>query len=123
MKITEVAFFAYATDDMKRAREFYEGFLGLKPNNEFPGTGNSNWIEYDIGSTTLGIGHAPDMWKPSQDGGSAALEVDDFAAWEQRIKDSKVKVRMGPYDFPTCKSIMIYDPDGNTIALHQRKKK
>jgi predicted enzyme related to lactoylglutathione lyase len=123
MKIIEVAFFAYATNDMKRAREFYELFLGLKPNNDYPGTGNANWIEYDIGATTLGVGHAPEMWNPSPDGGSAAFEVDDFDAWKQRIEDFNVKVRTGPYDFPSCKSIMIYDPDGNTVTLHQRKKK
>jgi predicted enzyme related to lactoylglutathione lyase len=123
MKIIEVAFFAYATNDLKRAREFYEGFLGLKPNRDYPGTADSNWIEYDIGQTTIGVGHAPDMWKPSADGGSAALEVDDFDAWLQRISDLKVKVRTGPFDFPSCRAIMISDPDGNTLTIHQRKKK
>jgi len=49
MKITEVAFFAYAVSDMKKARAFYEGVLGLKPNSEYDGSGNAQWVEYDIG--------------------------------------------------------------------------
>ena len=61
MKITEVAFFAYAVSDMPKARAFYEDVLKLKPNSEYDGSGNANWVEYDIGATTLGIGCAPGM--------------------------------------------------------------
>jgi hypothetical protein len=35
------------------------------------------WIEYDIGHGTLGIG-CSEKWKPSEDGPSVALEVQDF---------------------------------------------
>lgn len=44
---------------MNKARPFYEGVLGLKPNSEYDGSGNPNWVEYDIGTSTLGIGCAP----------------------------------------------------------------
>ena len=50
---------------MKRAREFYEGVLGLKPTMESAG---GLWVEYDIGSGTLAIGCYGDAWKPSADG-------------------------------------------------------
>jgi catechol 2,3-dioxygenase-like lactoylglutathione lyase family enzyme len=32
MKIKDIAFVCSAVSDMKRARAFYEGILGLKPN-------------------------------------------------------------------------------------------
>ena len=80
MKITEVAFFAYAVSDMKKARAFYEGVLNLRPNSEYDGSGNPNWVEYDIGAATLGIGCAPGMFDPSPKGASAALETEDFAS-------------------------------------------
>ena len=31
LKVTEIAFSCYAVTDMARARDFYEGVLGLKP--------------------------------------------------------------------------------------------
>ena len=31
LKVIELAFCCYAVTDVKRAREFYEGVLGLKP--------------------------------------------------------------------------------------------
>jgi len=40
--------------------------LNLKPNSEYDGSGNPNWVEYDIGSATLGIGCAPGMWSLDQ---------------------------------------------------------
>ncbi|MBV8588140.1 MAG: VOC family protein [Verrucomicrobia bacterium] len=121
MKITDVAFFAYAVSDMKTARAFYEGVLGLTPNSEFDGSNNAHWVEYDVGSATLGVGCAPGMWEPSPKGASAALEVDDFGAAVDAIKAQEIPVVMGPHDFPTCEMIVIADPDGNRITLHKRK--
>lgn len=121
MKITNIAFIAYAVSDIKRARAFYEDVLGLKPNTEFDGSKNANWVEYDIGTGTLGIGCAPGMWEPSEKGASAALEVDDFEAALKLVKDKNVPVVMGPNDFPTCHMIVLADPDKNRITLHKKK--
>lgn len=123
MKIKEVAFFCYAVSDMKKSRPFYEGFLGLKTNSDFDGTTNPQYVEYDIGPTTLAIGSAPGMWDPSEKGASAALEVDDFDATLKEIGDKEITVVMGPNRFPTCQMIVIADPDGNRITLHKRNKK
>jgi len=122
MKINEIAFFAYAVSDMKKARPFYEGALGLKPNSEYDGSGNPNWVEYDIGTSTLGIGCAPGMWDPSPKGASAALEVDDFEQALAMVKAKNIPVVMGPHDFPSCRMIVIADPDGNRLTLHKRKR-
>ena len=121
MKITDISFFAYAVSDMKNSRTFYEGVLGLTPNSEYDGSGNPNWVEYDIGNGTLGIGCAPGMWDPSPKGASAALEVDDFDAAVETMKEKNVPIIMGPHEFPTCRMVVIADPDGNRLTLHKRK--
>lgn len=122
MKITDIAFFAYAVSDMKKARAFYEGVLGLKPNSEYDGSGHPNWVEYDIGAGTLGIGCAPGMWEPSDKGASAALEVADFDEALATVKAQAVPIVMGPHDCPVCRMVVIADPDGNRITLHKRKR-
>jgi predicted enzyme related to lactoylglutathione lyase len=122
MKIIDISFFAYAVSDIKTARAFYEGVLGLLPNSEYDGANNPSWIEYDIGAGTLGIGCAPGVWDPSPKGASAALEVDDFDAALEAVKERKVPIVTGPHEFPSCRMIVIADPDGNRLTLHKRKK-
>jgi predicted enzyme related to lactoylglutathione lyase len=123
VKIIDIAFIAYAVSDIKKARAFYEGVLNLKPNSQYDGSGNPNWIEYDIGSGTLGIGCAPGMWDPSTKGASAALELDDFEQALATVKAKSIPIVMGPHDFPSCRMVVIADPDGNRITLHKRKPK
>jgi predicted enzyme related to lactoylglutathione lyase len=122
MKVVDIAFFAYAVSEMKKAREFYEGVLKLRPNGEYDGSANPNWVEYDIGGGTLGIGCAPGMWDPSPKGASAALELADFDEAVAEIKAQAIPIVMGPHEFPSCRMVVIADPDGNRITLHQRKK-
>ncbi len=119
--ITGIAFCAYAVSDMKKARAFYEGVLGLKPGKDYDGTNSENWIEYDIGASTLGVGCSPE-WKPSPDGMSAALEVDDFDTFVALLKEKNVAFKDGPYDMPSCNMLVINDPDGNKVVIHHKKK-
>jgi predicted enzyme related to lactoylglutathione lyase len=119
IRYKEVAFTCYAVTQMPRARKFYEGVLGLKPAREF----SENFVEYDIGRDTIAVGCAPAQWKPSRDGTSAALEVEDFAATVQHLKKKKIKFAIGPMENPRCWMVGVRDPDGNMIVLHQRRKK
>lgn len=116
--ITEMAFTGTPVRDIKRARAFYEGVLGLKPTMESAG---GMWVEYDIGGSTLGIGCYGDVWKPSSDGTCVGFEVDDLAAEVARIKSKGVPVHMDVTDTPICRIAIISDPDGNRILLHKRK--
>jgi catechol 2,3-dioxygenase-like lactoylglutathione lyase family enzyme len=79
MKIVEIAFSVYPVTDLKRARAFYEGTLGLKPATAYEGDG-TGWVEYEIGPSVLAIGAGSEHFKPSAHGGSVALEVEDFPA-------------------------------------------
>jgi predicted enzyme related to lactoylglutathione lyase len=118
IKVTELAFCCYAVTDMARARGFYESVLGLKPAT-VTDTAVGKWVEYEFGPYALAIGAAPG-WKPSPDGCSAALEVEDFDAAIAHLRANKVQFRMDPFPTPICRMAMIFDPDGNTICIHKR---
>ncbi len=121
MNITEIAFSTYPVLDMPRARAFYEGVLGLKVTmNQDMGT-DGHWIEYDIGSGTLGLGRY-EGFKPTADGCTVALEVDDFEAAVAKIKAANTPIKMGPFETPMCHMVMVSDPEGNTLILHKRKE-
>jgi predicted enzyme related to lactoylglutathione lyase len=120
LQITEIAFSCYAVTDMARARAFYEGMLGLKPTTitDLP---DGRWVEYEFGPYALSIGSAPG-WKPSPDGCSVALEVEDFDAAIAHLRTNGVKFRVEPFPTPVCRMAFIFDPDGNTICIHKRNK-
>jgi predicted enzyme related to lactoylglutathione lyase len=115
----KIGFVAYAVTRMARARKFYEGVLGLKSNG-FASGKHPKFVEYDIGSDTLAIGSSP-VWKPSKDGATAALEVKNFDTAVAHLKKHKIKLVIGPMDFPSCRMVAFRDPDGNKLSLHQRK--
>src|SRR3954470_10704447 len=87
MRASNIAFTGIPVTDIKRARAFYEGVLGLKVSGEFA---EGVWIEYEIGGATLAIGSVGDQWKPSPDGTSVAIEVDDFEAAVKDLKAANV---------------------------------
>jgi predicted enzyme related to lactoylglutathione lyase len=117
MKFRDVAFTAYAVTDLARARKFYEEVLGLTPTILKEGM---PWIEYAIGPATLGIG-ASENWKPSRDGASIALEVENFEEAVVELKKKGVAFEMGPLETPVCHMAVLRDPDGSKICIHQRK--
>ena len=51
-----------------------------------------------------------------------ALEVDNFDEMLEMFKVKGIKIKMGPHDFPSCRMVVIQDPDNNKITLHQKKK-
>jgi predicted enzyme related to lactoylglutathione lyase len=119
LKVIELAFCCYAVTDIKRARDFYEGVLGLKPTTNIEG----QWVEYEFGPYALAIGCAPGMFTPSPDGCMAALEVENFDDAIAHLKQHNVKFRMEPMECPPCRMAMVHDPDGNSICIHKRKAK
>jgi predicted enzyme related to lactoylglutathione lyase len=120
MKVTEIAFTGYPVTDLKRARQFYEVVLGLKPSHVF-GDESKAWVEYDIGPGTLAITNGAPDWKPSAGGGAVALEVDDFDAAITHLKQNGASFRLEPIGTPVCRMAVVADPDGNSITIHRRK--
>jgi predicted enzyme related to lactoylglutathione lyase len=118
MKITNIAFIGIPVTDIKRARKFYEGTLGLKPSAEFS---EGVWIEYEISGGTLAIGSVGDQWKPSSDGTSVALEVDNFEGAIKNLKAANVPFDTEKVESPVCRMAVVVDPDGNKIIIHKLK--
>lgn len=121
LKVKEIAFSCYAVTDMARARAFYEGVLGLTPTMVHDLGGGTQWVEYDLGAGTLALGAAPG-WKPSPDGCTVALEVEDFDAAIAHLRTQRTPFRMEPFPTPVCRMAMVSDPDGNTLCIHKRNQ-
>jgi catechol 2,3-dioxygenase-like lactoylglutathione lyase family enzyme len=119
IKVNEIAFVGYPTTDRQRARDFYEGVLGLKMTLDLD-MGENYWIEYDIGTSTLGISN---YWKPAaapQMGPTAALEVENFDETIALMKSKGVRFAEEAVS-SVCSMSLALDPDGNSIWIHKRK--
>ena len=88
LKVNEVAFFCYPVTDIVRARSFYEDILGLKPGTIHQSS-EMSWVEYEIGAATLAVGTASG-WKPSNEGGNVALEVENFETSVAYLREKHV---------------------------------
>ena len=123
MEILEIAFTGYSVADMKRAKAFYEGILGLKKSRAFgQHEGEDQWVEYDIGPGCLAIiTGAVKEWPPGSTGVAAALEVDDFEGFVAKLRSKGVKFVFEPFESPICWTAVVNDPDGNRLAIHKRK--
>jgi predicted enzyme related to lactoylglutathione lyase len=120
LKVTEIAFSCYPVTDMARSCAFYEGVLGLTKTMDHNMGEQGHWVEYDIGPGTLGLGKYPGF-KPTSDGCTVGLEVEDFDAALKAVQDAGVQITMGPLATPVCHLLFISDPDGNPLIIHQRK--
>ena len=118
MKTKKVAFTGIPVTDMKRARDFYEGVLGLKVSGEFA---EGVWVEYELGPDTIAIGSVGDQWKPSADGTSVAIEVEDFEAAIKSLKEKNARFAAEGIESPVCRMAVVQDPDRNKIIIHKLK--
>jgi predicted enzyme related to lactoylglutathione lyase len=118
MKVKEIGFVAIPVSDVARARRFYENVLGLKTSGEFL---DGRWVEYAIGNDTLAIANVGPQWTPSDQGTSAALEMEDFDAAIAELKKANVPFAVEPFETPVCHMAVIQDPDGNKLTIHKLK--
>jgi predicted enzyme related to lactoylglutathione lyase len=115
--VKEIAFVFHAVTDIKRAREFYEGLLGLKTGVQMEFSPGQWWIEYDIAGQALAISNA----LPGRPAAALALEVADLDAALVAVKAAGFAPVNDPVDFAPCRMFQVRDGDGNEITLHQRK--
>ena len=113
---------AMPAQDVKRARQFYEQKLGLKPTNEQP----DGSAMYMVGETGFLV--FPSTGKASGDHTQMALDVDDVEDAVRELRKSGV--RLEEYDFPELKTqdglatlpdgskgAWFKDTEGNLIAV------
>lgn len=121
IQIKEIAFIGYAVTDIARSRKFYGEILGLRETATFEHEGEIGWVEYDLLGQTLALAKAFPEWQPSPHGGGVCLEVADLDQAVAYLKEVGATLPMEIGDYPVCRMALVSDPDGNTIALHQRK--
>jgi len=123
MQILEIAFTGYSVTNMSRAKEFYEGVLGLKKSRGFGEPGAEEmWVEYDIGPGCLAlISDGGKDWPPSPYGTAVTFEVDDFQGYMEKLRKAGVKFVFEPMESPVCWMATVADPDGNRVVIHKRK--
>lgn len=120
----------FATADMKAAREFYEGKLGLKPDGDPPEDPNVP-ITYLCGKGTgISVYLSPDHAGKST-ATMAGWVVDDLeklvdeliadgVTFEQYDEEGMKTDEKGIVDFGEGNRVAFFrDPDGNTHALNQ----
>lgn len=117
----KVAFTMYPVKDPQRARAFYEKTLGLTVGSNAP---NGGWTEFDLpGGGCLALFKTDDI-KPSGDsGGTVAFEVEDLDALIVQLKAEGVEFKAEMIHSPVCRMSVILDSEGNSILLHELKKK
>jgi len=118
MKINKFAFVGIPVTDVRRARNFYEQVLRLPVSVEMMG---GKWIEYIVGDHTLAIGNVGEQWKPSDQGTSAALEVENFDEAIKQLRNEGVPFAAEPFETPCCHMAVVQDPDGNKLIIHKLK--
>ena len=116
--IKDMAFVAYSVRDVPRAIEFYRDVIGLKPSDVF----GEHWAEFDVGTTTFGIGNGEPLGIVPGSSFSATFEVDDVVATRDGLVAKHITVT-DLMDGPACTSCFVTDPEGNRFGLHQRKSK
>jgi predicted enzyme related to lactoylglutathione lyase len=120
MKINNLAFIGIPVTDIKRAREFYQGVLGLAIAEEMM---DGNWIEFAVGDNTVAIANVGAQWMPSGQGTSAALEVENFEQTISELRRQGVRFAAEPFETPCCHMAVVQDPDGNKLIVHKLKPK
>jgi predicted enzyme related to lactoylglutathione lyase len=115
--VKDMAFVAYSVKDVPRSVAFYRDVIGLKPADSAFG---DQWVEFDVGPTTFGVGNGESIGIAPGSQFSAAFEVDDVNTMHKRLLEQGVTVS-DIMTSPVCQSCFVTDPDGNRFALHQRK--
>jgi predicted enzyme related to lactoylglutathione lyase len=118
--LSKVAFTMYPVTDTARARAFYEQKLGLKVGSH---SSNGIWTEYDLpGGGCLALFKTTDL-QPSTSAGSIAFEVDDLDALVSRLEADGVAIKARMVHSPVCRMSVVVDTEGNSLILHELKKK
>lgn len=119
MQIRALDFIVYEVADLHRGIAFYRDVLGLPLTKTVEGF----WAEFDLKPSTLALfcPSAMGMSRPPIPGGTVALAVPDVAAATAELKAKGVEFTMEGIETPVCHSAYFVDPDGNGLALHQRK--
>lgn len=111
-----VIHFEIGCRDLAKTEKFYQDLFGWKTQNFAPAamieTGGGKGID---GHMTA-LGHEPHNYTIFY------VEVDDVAAYLEKVKELGGKKLVGPVRIPTGTFAWIQDLEGNTVGLMEPKK-
>jgi catechol 2,3-dioxygenase-like lactoylglutathione lyase family enzyme len=102
----------YLVRDFEAARAFYTGTLGF---TETYVDEEGSWAKLERGEMRIAIAEG----EPHEDGGVAAIDVDDVKAEADRLRGEDVEVGTVLELHQEVRLLDIYDPDGNRLQLVQ----
>ena len=115
ISIRGLDFFMCLTQDMKRARSFYESLFSLKAGP----VDSEHFVEYDLpDGATFALAQDPSAERSPT--GGAVFGVSDAEAAIARIEALGGKL-LKCYGGAACTSGWCLDPEGNSFGVHQRK--
>jgi catechol 2,3-dioxygenase-like lactoylglutathione lyase family enzyme len=116
VNVERTDFVSVFTKDMKRAKEFYAGTLGLEIESE-----GEEDMEFRCGQVTLDVFDSSSIgqeFAPSPAG--LALRVHDVDAVRAELEANGVEFDGETLVTGVCKMAFFKDPDGNALLLHRR---
>jgi catechol 2,3-dioxygenase-like lactoylglutathione lyase family enzyme len=100
----------YLVRDFAAARIFYTGTLGFTETYVDEGGG---WAKLERGEMKIAIAEG----EPQEDGGVAAIDVDDIKAEAERLRGEAVNVGTVLELHNEVRVLDVFDPDGNRLQL------
>jgi predicted enzyme related to lactoylglutathione lyase len=115
--VTGVDFVVVPTQDIEKAKAFYEEVLGLERTVQY---GQMPAFEFETGSLTLAVMQMDAFGQEFHLGSPIALQVDDVAAARAELEGRGVAFSGDIVDSGVCHQAYFTDPDGNQLILHHR---
>jgi catechol 2,3-dioxygenase-like lactoylglutathione lyase family enzyme len=116
IEVERVDFVSFFTQDIRRAKEFYGGVLGLEIETE----GESD-MELRAGPVTLDVFDPTSIGQPfAPSPAGLALRVPDVATARAELEANGVEFDGETIDTGVCHQAFFRDPDGNALMLHRR---
>ena len=117
--ITGTDFITVPTKDFARAREFYETTLGLPLSKTW---GDRPAGEFETGNLTVAVMQTDAFGIEFKGPHSLPIEfhVEDFEAAKAELESRGVEFEGETLDSGVCHQAFFSDPDGNSLAIHNR---
>ncbi len=116
IELERVDFVSFLTQDIQRAKRFYEETLGFEIETEGP-----HDMEFKAGQVTLDIFDPASQGQPFAPSlGGLALRVPDVVAARAQLEEKGVEFAGATIDTGVCHMALFRDPDGNHLMLHRR---
>jgi catechol 2,3-dioxygenase-like lactoylglutathione lyase family enzyme len=121
MKIKDVAFVTYPSDDVAGTRTWYENTLGLAFAGAYVEDGVEKYNEAHLATSCFSLMASEWVGRPPGAGAGVVFEVEDIDAAMRELRDQGVTLD-DVFDGPVCKQVSFTDPEGNKISLHEAKR-